>query len=258
MPDASDLLIPAFPVKHIKAALTHFTNAVNDYGHGHWEDSIAKTGKFVEAILKAVATHCGIPFESGRKFKADKVMNALAQLADGSYDDSLRLLIPRACRAIYDIASNRGARHDPDEIDPNIMDANVVMPVTAWILAEAIRYAQKGAVDPSRARELVESLVERKYPVVEDVEGRVYFHARKKSAVDVGLVLLARRYPKRVSRENLVEAIRRNGFTLKNSRVAAGRIEKVVDDDGNGQLRLLAPGLKRAEAIIFDALKASS
>lgn len=256
MSDVSSLLVPAFSTKHIKAALTHFTNAVNDFGQGDWEDSIAKSGKFVEAMLKAVATHCGVPFESGRKFKADAVMNALGQLVHGSYDDSLRLLIPRACRVIYDIASNRGARHDPDEIDPNSMDANLVMAVSAWILAEAIRNAQKGVVDPSQARELVESLVEKKYPVVEEVEGRIYLHAKKKSAVDVGLVILARRYPRRVSRDNLIEAIKRNGFTLANAKVATGRVAKFVDDDGTAQLRLLAPGLKHAEEIIVNALKA--
>ena len=254
MPDATSLLVSAFPTKHVKAALGHFTKAVSDFGQGDWEGSIANAGKFVEAILKAVATHCQVPFESGRKFKADRLMNALSQLPDGSYDDSLRLLIPRACRVIYDIASNRGARHDPDEVDPNSMDANVVMPVCAWILAETIRYAQKGAVDPSQARDLVESLVERKYPVVEEVDGRIYLHAKKKSAVDVGLVILARRYPRRVSRVDLVEAIRRNGFKLANAKVASGRIAKFVDDDGMGRLRLLAPGLKRAEAIIVDAL----
>jgi hypothetical protein len=256
MPDASSLLIPIFSAKHVKAALNHFTNAVNDFGQGDWESSITKTAKFVEAILKAVATHCNVPFESGRKFKADRVMNALGQLADGAFDDSLRLLIPRACRAIYDIASNRGARHDPDEIDPNSMDANVVIPVSAWVLAEAIRYAQKGAVEPSQARDLVESLVEKKYPVVEEVEGRIYLHAKKKSAVDVGLVILARRYPRRVSRDALIEAIKRNGFTIANATVAAGRVAKFADDDGTGNFRLLAPGLKRAEEIIVNAIKA--
>jgi hypothetical protein len=138
------------------------------------------------------------------------------------------------------------------------MDANVVMPVSAWILGEAIRYAQKGAIDPSQARDLVESLIEKKYPVVEEVEGRIYLHAKKKSAVDVGLVILDRRYPRRVSRDDLVEAIRRNGFSLANAKAAAGRMAKFIDDDGTGQLRLLAPGLKRAEEIIAGALKASN
>lgn len=255
MSEASSLLVPTFPARDVKAALDHFANAVNDFGQGDWEDSVAKTGKFVEAMLKAIATHCQITFARGRKFKADTVMNALGGLPHGSYDDSLRLLIPRACRLVYDIASNRGARHDSEEIDPNSMDANLSVSVCAWIIAETIRYAQKGAVDPSQARDLVESLVEKKYPVLEEVDGRIYLHAKKKSAVDVGLVVLARRHPKRTDRGDLIAAVKRNGFTLENAKVATGRIGQFVDDDGNGQLRLLAPGLKRAEKIIGDALE---
>lgn len=255
MADIDELLTPAFPAKHIKAALNHFTNGVNDFGQSDWEDSIAKMGKFVEAMLKAIATHCQVPFVSGRKFKADTLMNLLTALPQGSYDNSLRLLIPRACRIIYDIASNRGARHDPDEVDPNLMDANVVMPVAAWVLAEAVRFAQKGAVNPSQAKDLVDSLVEKKFPVVEDVDGRIYLHAKKKSAVDAGLVILARGHPRRIGRDDLTEAIRRNGFSLENARVAVRRLAKFIDYDGTGQMRLLAPGLKRAEQIIIGALK---
>jgi hypothetical protein len=255
MPDITALLTPAFPAKHIKSALGHFDAAVNDLGRSDWEDGIAKSGKFVEATLKAVATHCGVQFQSGRKFKADTVMTALGQLPQGSHDDSLRLLIPRACRIVYDIASNRGGRHDPDEVDPNVMDANLALPTCSWILAELVRYAQKGAVDPSQARDLVESLVERKYPLVEDIDGRIYLHAKKKSAVDVGLVVLASRHPKRLSKGQLVDTIKRNGFTLQNAKVAVGRLAKFTDEDGNGELRLLVPGLRRAEEIIAKALK---
>ena len=88
----------------------------------------------MEAILKAVGTQCQIPFETGRKFKVDKLINGLGSLPDGSFDDSLRLSIPRACRIVYDIASNRGARHDPHEINPNAMDASLVVSVCSWIL----------------------------------------------------------------------------------------------------------------------------
>lgn len=259
MPNLLTLLSPPFPARHITAALGHFNAAVNDFGRSDWEDSIAKAGKFVEATLKAVATHCGVPFGIGRKFKADSVMTALGQLPAGSQDDTLRLTIPRACRIAYDIASNRGARHDPDEVDPNVMDANLVLPTCSWILGELIRFAQKGAVDPSKARDLVESLAERKYPAVEDVDGRIYLHAAKKSAVDTGLVILAHRHPRRMNKDELVAAIRRNNFSLGNAKVAVGRIvKKYVDDDGEGELRLLAPGLERAEEIISKAIKGNT
>src|SRR5881397_2149749 len=95
------------------------------------------------------------------------------------------LTAPRACRFAYDIASNRGARHDPGEIDPNQMDARAVIAVTSWIVAEMLRYAQKGTLDPAGVQELVDSLTQRQYPLIEDVDGRVYFHVRGASARDI-------------------------------------------------------------------------
>lgn len=87
--DLASLLTTQFVAKHIGPALVHYTNAVNDFGQGDWEGCIAKSGKFVEALLKAIAVHCNVSFETGRKFKADKVMNDLAKLSYGSFDDSL-------------------------------------------------------------------------------------------------------------------------------------------------------------------------
>jgi hypothetical protein len=254
MADIKSLLSPPFSAKHVASAVQHFADATEAFGETKWEPCIAKAGKFVEAMLKALGSYCGVVFETGRKFKADKLINVLGQLSDGSFDDSLRLLIPRACRVVYDVASNRGARHDPHEINPNSMDANLVIPLCSWILAESIRYAQKGAVDPREAAELVEGLVEKRYPAIEVIEGRVYLHAKRKSAVDVVLVALAQGHPKRMSRSQLIEIARSNGFSKENAGMAIGRIRNFVDEDAGGMMRLLVPGLRRAEEIISNAL----
>jgi hypothetical protein len=253
MADIESLLSPPFPAKHISAAVGHFVSATEAFGQSDWERCIARSGKFVEAILKALGAHCNVPFETGRKFKADRLLNGLQQLPDQSFDDSLRLLIPRACRVIYDIASNRGARHDPHEIDANSMDANLVIPMCGWVLAEAIRFAKKG--DPQEASVLVEGLVEKKYPAVEVIDERVYLHAKKKSAVDVLLVALAKNHPKRMSRIDLMTSAQSNGFSKANASTAIGRIRKFVDEDDDGMMRLLSTGLQKAEEIITDAIR---
>jgi hypothetical protein len=207
--------------------------------------------KFVEAVLKALYVFVGKTVPAGRGFKADVIINALAQVPDdGTYSDSIRLTIPRVCRFVYDIASNRGGRHDAGDIDPNQMDANAAMMNCSWMLAEMIRVAQKGAVDTDEASAIVDSLVEKRYPVIEDVDGRIYFHGKGKSAVDVALVALAHVYPKRLSKDDLSETVKRNGFKKGNAEVAVQRIGKFADDNGQGELRLLAPGLKRAEDLL--------
>ncbi len=78
---------------------------------------------------------------------------------------------------------------------------------------------------------MVESLTERRYSVIEKVEGRVYRHAAKKSAVEVALVVLAQHHPKRVNPADLVDAIKRNGFTQNNANMALNWISHYLDFD---------------------------
>ena len=244
------LLSEAFPAKRIRALLKHYSRMLDDFLKEDWEDSIAKSGKFVEAALKTLADHCNVTAGTGRVFKVDGAINSLASLSSGAFDDSIRLTIPRACRFAYDIASNRGGRHDPDEIDPNHMDANVVVNVCAWVLAELIRYANKGAIDHDEVEQLVESLTSRKYPFIEEIDGRIYVHLDKKSARNAALVILARKHPKRVSKKDLVAALENNGFLKSNAKMAVSRIKSLVDNDGSNQIRLLSSGLKEAEKIL--------
>ena len=244
------------PAKHVNSLLKHFGKAVDHFRSSDWEECNGKAGKFVEATLKALADVAKVTPPAGRAFKVEAVVNLLRQTPPGSADDSVRIVIPRCCTFIYDIASNRGGRHDPGEVDPNEMDAAAAVANMSWVVAEMIRYAQKGAVNLAEAKQLVESLTERKYPFMEDVDGRLYFHKKGKSAPDVALVALARRHPARISKEDLVKIVARNGFEEHNARMALARISHLVDDDGAGRLRLLAPGREKADEIMRSAADA--
>jgi len=226
---------------------------ITEFQQSAWEEAIGKGGKFAEAALKALYVHAGKTLPAARDFKAGKLMTELEQLPAGSLDDSIKLTIPRACRFTYDIASNRGARHDPGEVDPNEMDARAVAAGTSWILAEMLRYAQKGALDPARVRELVDGLTQRRYPLIEDVDGRVYFHVSKASARDVALLSLWHKHPGRMTEDELVAAVMRHHFKKGNAKMAVGRLGRLVDRDEQGRLRLLQPGLEEAENLLRSA-----
>ena len=246
------LLKAKIPARHATAAVKHFRDAVLEYQKRKWDDASAKTGKFVEAVLKALVIHTNLPNvpTTGRTFSAGVCIDRL-QHAQG-FDDTVRITIPRACRFIYDIASNRGARHDPDEIDPNEMDATAALNASAWVLAELLRYAQKGG-DLTQTAALVAGLMRRRYPFIEEVDGRVYFHVLGISARGVALLTLWHRYPGRVARAELIAAVRRHRFTDNNANVAVSRLGGAVDDDGQGLLKLLTPGLREAERLVEQA-----
>jgi hypothetical protein len=242
-----EMLTDVLQAKHVKAAVRHFDELVSEFQLGKWEKSIAKGGKFIEAILKAVWVEAGEAVPTGRAFKADTLINQLPSKT-ALAEDSLRLTLPRACRVIYDIASNRGGRHDPDEVDPNVMDATVVLANAQWILAELVRYSQKGATNADAAADQVDSLIKRRYPFFEDIDGHLYSDGGK-SAREVGLMVLFY-HGKRMSRVELRKSIVRHGYAEGNANVAIKRLAGAMDDDGNGNVKLRLTGIREAETLI--------
>jgi hypothetical protein len=243
----NELLKDSFQAKHVDSAVRHFNAMVEEFQESEWDDAAAKGGRFIEAVLKALWTHVGQTVPPGKEFKAGMIIDQIPGKASG-HPDTIRLTLPRACRFVYDIASNRGARHDSDEIDANEMDASSVLNVCGWILSEMVRYSQKGR-DLDQPKAIVEGLMRRRYPFTEEIDGRVYSDIGD-SAPQVGLLILWHVYPKRLSESDLINSIRRHGYTDKNASVAVSRLYRFVDDDGNGNLKLRNTGLREAEALI--------
>ena len=242
-------LLGMFSTRHVDACLKHFSGSVQAFEGEDWEGSILKAGKFVEATIKAIAQHAGLHVPGGRKFKLDALIMQLERLDRKVLHDALRLTIPRACRLLYDISSNRGARHDPDEVNPNKMDATVSVETISWILAELVRYSQKGAMKPDEASNVIDSLIEKKYPALENIDGRVYVNKSGTSATNVAILILDYKHPVRAERDYLIDMLQRHNFTEENAKVALNRISKYVDDDGRGNLKLRGSGRHKAAEI---------
>lgn len=242
-------LLNVFNAKHVGSLLSHYDESIRKYKNRDWEACIQKAGKFVEAVIKSLSQYCNITVLRGREFKVSKLVEALKQSDKNTYDDIIRLLIPRACVFAYDISSNRGARHDSDEINPNKMDATVVVQIISWILAEMIRHSQKGSLQPDQAIELVDTLMEKKYPIFEEIDGRLYINKEGLSAPDTTLLLLNFIYPKRIDKEHLIDILNRHSFTRENANIAVSRIIKFVDVDTSG-FKLRGIGREKADVIL--------
>jgi hypothetical protein len=248
MPDRTveAMLKDKFEAKHADAAVRHFTRMVQDFQQREWEDASARAGKFVEAALKAVWGETGKPVPKGKAFKAGNIMDLLAN--EAALSVSLRITIPRACRFIYEIASNRGARHDADEVAANEMDASAVTALCSWVLAEMVSDSQKG-LDLDEAKAAVDGLMKRKYPFMEEIDGRVYVDIAK-SAREAALLILYGIFPKRMSEESLARQVARHGYSKANAGMGVKRIRHRVDNDDHGNLRLRNLGVREAEALI--------
>jgi hypothetical protein len=119
---------------------------------------------------------------------ACRALEALPANSNLVGDHSLRVLIPRLLPALYDIRNNRGVGHIGGDVDPNLLDATAVYDMTTWVLAELIRIFHN--VSTAEAQDTVTALLERKIPLIWEVEGKRRILDTSLTNTDQVLVLL--------------------------------------------------------------------
>ena len=247
-----NILSQKFETKRVSSIISHFVSCIQKFEEGDWENSLTKAGKFIEAVIKLLWVYAGKSLPTQQKdFKATSFAQKIIDPIDTVTipNDGVRLQIPRASIFVYDIASNRGGRHDSDEVNANEMDSSTILPICSWILAELFRFSAKNLMDIEEAKKVIDSLTERRYPAFEEIEGRVYVDNKKfKSAPECSLLILYKIYPKRISRNTLVDLLKRHNF--KRSAIKLERLSSYIDVDGNGNILLRATGRRRAEEIL--------
>lgn len=239
------LLLQHFQRRHIDAALKHYDAAVDKFVAADWEGAEQKAGKFLEAVTKALVLKAGKKIDSSRHFNAGRELRLLENIA--GYPDELRLVIPRAGIFVYDVVSNRGGRHDASDIDANEMDAVAIMPLISWMLAELVRFC--GGTNPEVAVALIKSLIDKKYPYFEEIDGHFYVNYAGLQPGEIALLVLYFKYPVRISRQSLVDSIVRHGVKAAAANSAVHRLKSMVDESQNGW-RLRGIGRGQAEAIL--------
>ncbi|MDD5773696.1 MAG: hypothetical protein PHX78_09565 [bacterium] len=247
-----DLLANKFGIRKIDSFVNYLLSCVQKYEEGDWENSLINAGKFVEVIIKLIWIYCGKSLPTRAKdFKASVYADKITREVPAANvpEDAIRIQIPRACIFIYDITSNRGARHDSDEVNPNEMDATVVVSMCSWVVAELIRFSAKQLININEAKKIVDSLMERKYPFFEEIDERVYVDKGKfKSAPECAILILYKLYPRRINKETLIGFVKLHNF--RPTAIKFERLNSYIDIDKKGEILLRATGRKKAEHIL--------
>lgn len=200
--------------------LEAFNEAKRNYYEGGHRLSEVEGGRFCEAayrILEEVTQGNFTPI--GGQLDTNRLERRLASLSSSSYSKSIRVHIPRALRVVYDIRNNRDAAHLADGIDPNIQDANLVIGVLSWILAEFVRMYH--GVSAKEAERIVDCLSVRRAPVIQEFGDFPRILRTDLRASDYVLVLLYHRNSKGASFSDLYGWVRppmkaNLGRTLRN------------------------------------------
>ena len=172
MIDSSDLL-KCLPNTLRADLLSRYQAVMSNYLEHRWEPSELNAGKFCETVYTIVVGALAGSYPPAVR-KPRNMLAACRQLeqtpADPSRvgDHSLRILIPRTLTALYDIRNNRGVGHVGGDVDPNHMDAEAVQAMCSWVMAELVRIFH--TVSTEEAQRTVDALVERKSPIIWEVE----------------------------------------------------------------------------------------
>ncbi len=202
-------ILTGLPIGLRDPLLKSYREIVSNYLEHRWEPSELNGGKFCEIVYSIISGSITGRFPTKPSKPRDmvvacRILETIPINPKRVGDRSLRVLIPRMLSALYEIRNNRGVGHIGGDVDPNFLDATAVYGMASWVLAEIVRIFH--AVSIKKAQEIVDMLVERKHPLIWEIEDinikRILDPKMKK--IDQVLVLLHRK-PSWVSEADLMK-----------------------------------------------------
>ena len=135
-----------------------YYNAVCEYKKRNWQYFGNEVGRFIEIAIRII------------EFKTEGKYNGLEErlpifnekrIKDFEQSSicnniSFKILIPRQLYSMYTIRNKRGMIHI-NEIDPNYMDATLLINMQKWVLAEFIRNSSQ--LDYEESLNIIESII---------------------------------------------------------------------------------------------------
>jgi hypothetical protein len=165
----ADNLLAGIPAGLRSQLLGAYQQIVRNFRDARWEPSELNGGKFSEVVYTILKGYVENNYPASAS-KPPNMVDACRSLENSSAPRSIRIQIPRMLISLYEIRNNRGVGHVGGDVDPNHMDAAVVVAMAKWIVAELVRLFHN--VDTAAAAQAIDAIVEREIPVVWEVGGK--------------------------------------------------------------------------------------
>lgn len=159
------------PLELVEDLISSYERVLIEYRKGRWEETLWKAGKFAENTFRILT------FLLTGKIEKEvpsfhEVKEKLEKTSSEQLPESIRILIPRITSSlIYDPRSKRAAIH-VKEINPDYIDANLIVSACSWILAEFVRLYHTS--NSQEIVEIINELMQRKVPFIETHEGKIF------------------------------------------------------------------------------------
>jgi len=246
--EVEKILNASFDNELTNALLDAFFEIKRNYYLGKHRPGELEAGRFCEACIRCLQQMGRGKYTplNKRLKRFDIEIGELESLDASNTHESIRIHIPRLLLSVYGIRNRRDVGHIGGDVSPNEADCLLVMCVCSWALAEIIRLIYQCTL--SEAQNLVDTLVEREVPVVQDFDGFIKVLNPKLTAGDKILAIL---YAKE-SRGASVEELRMSLKSVKDStfRTALNRLEHqqaYIHRSGN-ECKITRAGIRYVES----------
>lgn len=240
--------LAAIPADLRKPLLDEYRAIVQNYMERRWSPAELSAGKFCEIVYTILDGYARGNYAESPS-KPNDFYSACRKLeSNTTVSRSFQILIPRMLPALYEVRNNRGVGHTGGDVDPNHMDATVVLSLCSWIMAELVRVLHGLSTDEARA--LVGSLVERRVPLVWQGFDMKRVLDPKLPLKDQLLLLIASSAAK-VSMDDLFKWCgygKKPYFLHLTRKLHAQRMVELSKD--NSTVEILPPGSKYVEALV--------
>ncbi|MEK7650395.1 MAG: hypothetical protein AAB364_00805 [Patescibacteria group bacterium] len=232
-----------------------YQEIAKNYAEHRWEPAELNGGKFCECVYTIVngCINATFPTRPSKPPNMRDACQALERTPSNSArvgDQSLRILIPRMLLPLYEIRNNRGVGHVGGDVDPNFLDATSVLAMASWVLAELVRIFH--GVSTEEAQEAVDVLVERKHPLIWNVEDKKRV---LDPAMDKGnqVLVLLRLEPSWVAENDLLVWVEYSTLAMFRTRILRPfhKSRLVEYDEALGRIRISPLGVKDVEERIL-------
>lgn len=248
---AASAALSAIPSGLRDPLLKEYGTIVQNFLEQRWLPAELHGGRFSETVYtildgQAKKSYAAAPAKPANFLAACQGLekNKLAHVPH-----SFQVLIPRMLPALYDVRNNRNVGHVGGDVDPNHMDAVVVLSMSNWIMGELVRVYHN--LTTAQARQLVDALVEVRLPAVWTGEDGVKRVLKTSLKLNEEILLLAAVSMPDVTVPQLIEWIEYGDDKYVMRTIRTLHKNRLIEfTEKTGKVRILPPGTKAVEELI--------
>lgn len=174
---------------------------------GDDEKVILHSAKVSDLILALIKNEVSGKVLDVNNLHFNKLLEEVMKYSKSSAEEViLTLAIPRVAESIYTIRSKKNVAH-VKTIDPSFIDSSYCVSACDWMLCELVLLFFKA--DANEANELINSILKKKVPTIEEFEnGSIVILLKDLSVAQEIMFALYHYYPKRITNTNLTKSIK--------------------------------------------------